>query len=132
MKHGTVNGYNNHHCRCEPCTKAKRDYNNDYRKRKNAEAKAANRKTQAQEARLRRRKGPIPGHVHGSWNGYSNYGCKCDRCLEACRARYPKSKEWRDANREYLNEYQRQYRETVLKPREKEKDELAKQKRLDR
>lgn len=32
-RHGTVNGYSNYNCRCEPCTTAKKNYYQDRRKR---------------------------------------------------------------------------------------------------
>lgn len=34
---------------------------------------------------FRKRRGdkPIPDHVHGSANGYENYGCRCVPCTQA-------------------------------------------------
>lgn len=60
--------------------------------------------------RQRRLNGPTPIHVHGTWNGYSNYGCRCDRCLEACRAKYGYGVAWRKANRGYLRDRKRKIR----------------------
>lgn len=57
--------------------------------------------------RERRRNGPTPPRVHGTWNGYSNYGCRCEACLDACRETYDYAAGWRKANREYLNRQQR-------------------------
>ena len=62
-RHGTINGYGNHGCRCPPCTAA------------NAEMVA--------NARDRRIGQAIPEHVHGTENGYSNWRCRCDDCREA-------------------------------------------------
>lgn len=57
--------------------------------------------------RERRRNGPTPPHVHGTWNGYSNYACRCDACTEACRRQYAKGAAWARVNREFLSEKQR-------------------------
>lgn len=59
-RHGTLNAYVNHHCRCQACTEA------------NSAAQV--------EARLRRASKVIPAHVHGSANGYINYKCRCPDC----------------------------------------------------
>lgn len=59
-KHGTINRYSNHGCRCKRCSKAWGDY---YRQRREAY-----------------RNGPIPERVHGTWTGYSNYKCRCELC----------------------------------------------------
>lgn len=88
IEHGTPSGYR-HGCRCDEC-------------------KAANREQQ-QAARDRRLNRPIPEHVHGTWNGYANYNCRCDRCLDACRARYPEAAAYREVNRDKLNERRREY-----------------------
>lgn len=29
--------------------------------------------------------GVIPDRVHGSWNGYTNYRCRCAGCVQAAR-----------------------------------------------
>ncbi len=52
--------------------------------------------------RERRRKSPFkPPHVHGTWNGYSNWACPCDLCLSACRKTTSEyGQAWRQANRE--------------------------------
>lgn len=64
-RHGTNNGYNNLHCRCEACRSA------------NAAKQRVDR-----EARNHR---PIPPHVHGTANGYGNWRCRCAACREAWR-----------------------------------------------
>jgi polyferredoxin len=48
--------------------------------------------------------------VHGTWNGYSNYACRCAKCLEACREKYDYAAAWRKANRKELNMRQRMRR----------------------
>lgn len=61
-RHGTVNGYGNHGCRCEACRDAHRVKHHEYIVRKRAE-----------------------GHVlgqHGSTLAYDT-GCRCDVCREA-------------------------------------------------
>ena len=83
-------GYVHHKCRCEGCTAA-------YRKL-------------GKTPRERRMNGPTPDHVHGTWNGYSNYACRCAKCLEACRERYDYAAAWRKANRKELNLRQRMRR----------------------
>lgn len=30
---------------------------------------------------------PIPDHVHGSVNAYDNYGCRCELCRDAKKAK---------------------------------------------
>lgn len=62
-RHGTINAYGYHGCRCDRC-------------------KAANTEAQ-QEARDRRQLAEVPPEVHGTENGYSNYRCRCDRCKAA-------------------------------------------------
>lgn len=62
-RHGTINAYSYHGCRCDRCKAAQK------------ESVAA--------ARDRRQNGEIPEHVHGTENGYSNYRCRCDRCKDA-------------------------------------------------
>lgn len=93
MNHNTafpkgVSGYRKG-CRCDECKQAERE--------------------RWQRSRDRRRNGPVPEHVHGTWNGYSNYGCKCLDCLEACRAQYEKAAEYRAANRDKISERRRKY-----------------------
>jgi len=60
--HGKQSGYNRG-CRCEECMQANRE--NHY----------------AWVAKVHSR--PIPEHVHGSVNGYGNYGCRCRPCTDA-------------------------------------------------
>lgn len=65
-RHGSVNAYTNHNCRCDRC-------------------KAANARQQ-KAARERRRQTPyeeIPAQVHGTENGYTNWGCRCGPCTDA-------------------------------------------------
>jgi hypothetical protein len=62
-RHGTINGYTNHGCRCGPCTGANT--------------------SEQQKARDRRSALEIPPEVHGTENGYSNYNCRCEDCKAA-------------------------------------------------
>lgn len=71
-RHGTPNGYNNQHCRCEPC-------------------RAANTVYMAERKALRIARG-VPDHVHGTSGGYGNWDCRCDDCTAAW------TKETRDRN----------------------------------
>lgn len=67
IKHGTINAYNNHKCRCEACKLAHREY-------------------QLVRVPIRKSKGLEPGDSrHGTYNGYANYGCRCEACKEANR-----------------------------------------------
>ncbi|MCV7377547.1 hypothetical protein H7K38_02615 [Mycobacterium alsense] len=86
--HGLARTYDKG-CRCDDCVAA-------YRKR-------------CKEAKERRKRRPIPEHVHGTWNGYANYDCRCARCLVACQEKYPDSAAYRRANRERLNQKRREY-----------------------
>jgi hypothetical protein len=61
--HGTPGGYTNHHCRCDGCRSALREYQRVKRAQRIASA--------------------TPDRVHGTANGYGNYGCRCDRCRAA-------------------------------------------------
>lgn len=64
-RHGTVNGYGNLGCRCQPC----RDANAAEVRRRNAE---------------RRQRGLAPGDPrHGTSNGYGNWSCRCTECTTA-------------------------------------------------
>lgn len=40
---------------------------------------------------------PIPDEIHGTVNGYTNYGCRCDDCRAAVRAQRQKNKAARTA-----------------------------------
>ena len=62
-RHGTLNAYSNHGCRCDRC-------------------KAANAKYKA-DMRAARRSAPTPRDVHGTDAGYREYGCRCKRCKAA-------------------------------------------------
>jgi len=84
-------GYVIHLCRCPECK-------SDYQK-------------YGENARERRRNCPWkPVHIHGTWSGYSNYACRCERCLSACRKTYDYAAGWREVNREHLAERARDYR----------------------
>lgn len=128
MNHGTPTRYRQG-CRCDKCVTAMRAYWNRKYHESVERAAAKARAEHQKELRKRRRQGPIPAQVHGTWNGYTNYGCKCELCLEACRARYPQGKAWRDANREELNRKRREYYHNVVKPREAAKEAAREQKR---
>jgi hypothetical protein len=56
LRHGTLNGYINYRCRCDPCRAAKATY---------------------------RPPGPVP---HGTLNGYNNHQCHCEACRAALAA----------------------------------------------
>lgn len=71
--HGKRSTYNNHDCRCIPCTEAQRAYQVELRARLNARRKAAERFTKRPAAHL----------VHGSAPTYINHGCRCGPCTEA-------------------------------------------------
>lgn len=74
FRHGTLNGYGYHGCRCDECVAAQRAY-------------AAGR------ARARTRNPPkfsADDPRHGTVNGYGNQRCRCDACRSA----------WADAVRE--------------------------------
>lgn len=62
-RHGSMNGYGNLSCRCDPCRGANSIY--------------------LGEARIRRIARGIPEHVHGTAGGYGNYGCRCAPCTNA-------------------------------------------------
>lgn len=62
--HGTKSSYNAG-CRCDDC-------------------RIANRASIVAWQQAIRAK-PVPGHVHGSLNGYTNYGCRCEPCADAVR-----------------------------------------------
>lgn len=63
--HGSIGGYSNHRCRCQPC----RDANTDYQRRRRED---------------RRANTPFEKIPHGE-NGYGNYGCRCPTCLQGHR-----------------------------------------------
>lgn len=94
IKHGTPMGYLRG-CRCSECKEANRES-----------------RRKARERRLNR---PIPEHVHGTWNGYANYNCRCMECLNACRARYVDDAAYRKQNREKINQRRREYYRRVGK-----------------
>ncbi|HJT92941.1 MAG TPA: hypothetical protein VJ777_13495 [Mycobacterium sp.] len=62
-RHGTVNSYRNHGCRCQACTAAN----------------AADQMVRRDQRQSRR----VPEAVHGTENGYSNYRCRCQLCRDA-------------------------------------------------
>lgn len=64
-RHGSVNGYTNHGCRCERCRAA------EARRQKRWRASVSLRPDDPQ---------------HGTNNGYTNYGCRCPRCSAAHKA----------------------------------------------
>lgn len=82
-KHGTVTGYTNYKCRCEPCRKSWREY---------------------KAARIRQQKidGLAPDDArHGTMNAYMNFSCRCNECDAAAtfyrKARYQRLKAERAA-----------------------------------
>lgn len=65
-RHGTLNGYSNHRCRCEACKETWRDYCLQKRKRRfDLGAKYPQ---------------MIP---HGTTGGYGNWRCRCEECTAA-------------------------------------------------
>lgn len=71
-RHGTINGYTNYGCRCDPC-------------------REANSKSTSRRKLVLHGKGLDPDDErHGTYNGYTNYGCRCDACKLAARDRYVK------------------------------------------
>lgn len=71
-RHGTVNGYGNLKCRCQPCRDAWSARCKDLR-----------------AVRAARLAGEAPMHVlsvtpeHGRWTTYQNHGCRCEACTTA-------------------------------------------------
>lgn len=63
-------------CRCQTCVTSQRAISKEYRRQKRAEA--------------------IPAYVHGTSNGYTNYGCRCEPCKTAA-SEY--RKQWDEARR---------------------------------
>lgn len=103
FEHGTATAYSYHHCRCDRCRAAIREYQ---RSRRNPDAVPDGQhgtpnaysnygcrcevcRTQHAArigiARERRLAKPVPDRVHGSTNGYQNYGCRCEACGTAQR-----------------------------------------------
>lgn len=70
-EHGTYSKYQAD-CRCDECRAA---------------AAAYQRKKVAQ-----RKNSPKPDHIHGTTNGYSNYGCRCSDCRRAWAAELKRRK----------------------------------------
>ena len=70
-RHGTVNGYSNHRCRCDACRQANTAHSRAYMQRVRAE---------------RRILGTHPSSI-----AY-NSGCRCDSCREHHNARSRESK----------------------------------------
>lgn len=74
-RHGTPNGYGNHHCRCERCREANRLQHAEYMRRVRA------------DGRIRGR--------HGTDLAYDS-GCRCEECRLAHNL---KSREYKRARR---------------------------------
>lgn len=73
-RHGTVNGYVNLKCRCQPCRDAWAAKCRDLKMRRRSEV-VLGRKI---------RTGPLVGEpVHGKASTYGNWGCRCDECQAA-------------------------------------------------
>ena len=72
MKHGTVNAYTYHGCRCSLCRDALAEYMKEWR------------------ARTSR---PIP---HGTVNGYTKRACRCADC---CAAHTECHRAWRERSK---------------------------------
>jgi hypothetical protein len=65
VKHGSYSTYNNHRCRCTPCTDAAVQF-------------------QARR-RLERASLDPPADAHGRSSTYVNWSCRCALCTEAWR-----------------------------------------------
>lgn len=76
--HGTYDGYANHRCRCEACTKANTDY---YRERRHA----LGIHRPVSEVRAERRAAAEARDNHGTETRYS-LGCRCRECRDAVAA----------------------------------------------
>lgn len=61
-RHGTVNGYKNHYCRCDKCRTAATMCHREWRHRRHL---------------------ALGDPRHGTQNGYVNYNCRCPACKEA-------------------------------------------------
>jgi hypothetical protein len=79
--------------------------------------------------RERRLAKPIPADVHGTWNGYANYNCRCEDCLQASREYTGEyAAQYRDLHREEKNAHRREYYYRV-KAAEEEQDLQRKRKK---
>lgn len=63
-RHGTANGYNNHHCRCDACRQAWAEMVSERRRELDGTLSPDDPR-------------------HGTNNAYQNYGCRCSRCKAA-------------------------------------------------
>jgi hypothetical protein len=91
-RHGTVNGYNNHRCRCDRCREAQRIYINDY-----------NHRTGRHRPRVQYLAEDFPIQ-HGTETGYNR--CRCDECkAAAAAARQRRRAADREATRAYWRDY---------------------------
>lgn len=90
IRHGTVNGYSNHRCRCIRCQKAGM--------------------ARALEQRMDRlARGLAEGDPrHGTNNGYTNWGCRCKPCCEGRAARVAAEKQARRPRIYHENDIQPQ------------------------
>ncbi len=81
MRHGTIDGYNRHRCRCDECKAAHRERCITNRQRRLDQRIEVDGKFYS----------PIVER-HGTTNGYRNYGCRCAGCTAAhgrgCRDYY--------------------------------------------
>ena len=62
VNHGTISTYQSG-CRCAECRAANTSYGKS----------------------LRHSGRPVPTHLHGTFNAYLNYACRCDACRTAQR-----------------------------------------------
>lgn len=73
-RHGTLNGYNNHYCRCDACRTAAVAWNRAYRHRTG--------RARPRDVYLADLRSYEPSH--GTTTMYAR-GCRCDACREASR-----------------------------------------------
>lgn len=76
-RHGTENGYQNLHCRCDRCRTANTIY-----ARGRARANGVRTRAEAHAAQRRPLTGPDDPR-HGKPNTLRNHGCRCIRCRAA-------------------------------------------------
>ncbi len=95
LRHGTIDGYENHNCRCDRCRAAARNYRRSLCTKPCRECGApvyvhGRRNRAAWDARGHRcgrcfLADNIPPINHGTESAYTNVRCRCNACVEAAR-----------------------------------------------